>query len=221
MSKIVLYGIDLSPPVRACLLTLKALELDFEYKEVDLLKGEHMTEEFLKKNPQHTVPLLDDEGTLVWDSHAICCYLVDKYAKSDELYPKDLVKRAAVNQRLFFEASVLFMSLRSVSVAFFFNNVTVVPKEKTGNIIEGYDLVETFLGDKPYIAGDELTIADFCCAATVSTLPGIVPIDEAKYPKITAWLQRIAELPYYEEVNGVGAKKHIGIMKSSLTDVQV
>jgi len=124
MSGIVLYGLDISAPVRSCQLTLRALELEYEFKEVDLLAGEHRKEEFLKKNPQHTVPLLDDNGVLVWDSHAIVCYLVGKYAKSDELYPKDLVKRALVDQRLYFDASVLFMALRNICAPYFYNNVT-------------------------------------------------------------------------------------------------
>jgi len=110
MSGIVLYGLDISAPVRSCQLTLRALELEYEFKEVDLLAGEHRKEEFLKKNPQHTVPLLDDNGVLVWDSHAIVCYLVGKYAKSDELYPKDLVKRAQV---------VLLINMPSYSIVVF------------------------------------------------------------------------------------------------------
>ncbi|TMW39389.1 hypothetical protein DOY81_015531, partial [Sarcophaga bullata] len=64
-----------SPPVRACLLTLKALNLPFEYKRMNLMEKEHFSQEYLKKNPQHTVPLLDDDGHYIWDSHAIIAYL--------------------------------------------------------------------------------------------------------------------------------------------------
>ncbi|XP_030382874.1 glutathione S-transferase 1-like [Scaptodrosophila lebanonensis] len=221
MTKLVLYGMDPSPPVRACLLTLKALELPYEYVEVNLAAGEHRNPEFLKKNPQGTVPLLEDNGALIYDSHAICGYLVDKYSKSDELYPRDLVKRAAVNQRLYFDASIIFMSLRNVSAAFFHKGITVVPKEKTDLIHEALALTETFLADKPYIVGSTLTIADFCCAATVSSLPAVVDIDPQRYPKITAWLARLGQLPYFEEGNGVGVKKYITMMRNYLTDIQV
>ncbi|XP_017863614.1 PREDICTED: glutathione S-transferase 1-like [Drosophila arizonae] len=219
MSKLVLYGLDISPPVRACLLTLRALDVPFEYKIVDLLKGEHRTEEFLEKNPQHTVPLLDDDGTLIWDSHAICCYLVDKYGKSDDLYPKDLVKRAKLEQRLYFDASVLFMSLRNISVPYFYKKVTTVPQEKIDNIIDAYGHLENFLGDSPYLIGDTVTIADFCCGATASSLPAMVSIDPEKYPKITAWLARLGELPYYKEANAKGAEEYIAILKDVFTIV--
>ncbi|KAL7742026.1 hypothetical protein ACLKA6_018278 [Drosophila palustris] len=206
MSKIVLYGVDLSPPVRAVLLTLKALELPYEYKEVNL-GTENRTPEYLKKNPQGTVPLLDDNDTYIFDSHAICSYLCDKYGKTDSLYPKDLVKRSAVNQRMFFDASVIYMSLWNCSSVFWRKGVTFVSKEKTDNIHEALRLTETFLDEKPYIAGDELTIADFCCAATVSSIPAVLDIDPVKYPKVTAWLARLNELPYFEEANNVGNTK--------------
>ncbi|KAH8291011.1 hypothetical protein KR054_007783, partial [Drosophila jambulina] len=217
MSGIVLYGLDISPPVRACQLTLRALELEYEFKEVDLLAGDHRKEEFLQKNPQHTIPLLDDGGVLVWDSHAIVCYLVDKYAQSDELYPKDLVKRSQVNQRLYFDASVLFMALRNICAPYFYNNVTEIPREKADNIRDGYGHLETFLGENPYINGDTLTVADFCCAATASSLPAFVEIDAEKYPRVTAWLKRLQELPYYEEANGTGAAKYVDMLKGQLT----
>ncbi|TDG43224.1 hypothetical protein AWZ03_010352 [Drosophila navojoa] len=219
MSTLVLYGMDISPPVRACLLTLRALELSFQYKIVDLLSGEHKTEEFLQKNPQHTVPLLDDNGTLIWDSHAICCYLVDKYGQSDDLYPKDLVKRAKLEQRLYFDASVLFMSLRNICAPYFHKKVTTVPQEKIDNIIDAYGHLENFLSDSPYLTGDTVTIADFCCAATASSLPAMVSIDPEKYPKITAWLERLSELPYYKEANGNGAKEYIALLKGAFTIV--
>ncbi|XP_017841213.2 glutathione S-transferase 1 [Drosophila busckii] len=217
MSKIVLYGMDISPPVRACLLTLRALEVPFEYKDVNLLAGEHMSEEFLEKNPQHTVPLLDDDGALIWDSHAICCYLVDKYSKSDELYPKDLVKRAQLEQRLYFDASILFMSLRNISIPYFYHNVAVVPQEKIDNVNAGYKHLEAFLGDNSYLTGENITIADFCCGATASSLPAVLDIDPETYPKITAWLDRLNLLPYFNEVNNVGAEKYINMLKNELT----
>ncbi|KAL7732085.1 hypothetical protein ACLKA6_015846 [Drosophila palustris] len=206
MPKIVLYGIDISPPVRACLLTLRALELPFEYIEVNLLAGEHRNEDFLKKNPQHTVPLLDDNGTYIWDSHAICCYLVDKYGKTDELYPKDLVKRAHIDQRLYFDASVFFMSLRNITVPYFYKKVNQVPQEKIDNVRDGYVHLENFLADNLYVTGNTFNIADFCLGATASSLPAVLKMDPKQFPKIAAWLGRLEKLPYYKEANKDGAE---------------
>lgn len=75
---------------------------------------------YLQKNPQHTIPTLEDDGYILWDSHAINIYLVDKYAKDDSLYPKDLQKRGKVNQRLFFNSSVLSNAMGAVLVSIVF-----------------------------------------------------------------------------------------------------
>ncbi|XP_037949756.1 glutathione S-transferase 1-like [Teleopsis dalmanni] len=218
MSNIVLYGTDLSPPVRACLLTLKALDLPFEYKIVDLKSGEHYGEEFTKRNPQHTVPLLNDGDAWIWDSHAICAYLVDKYGKDDSLYPKDLLKRAVVNQRMFFEASILFMSLRNASRPMWLNKHTVLLKEKLDNIKEGYGVMEDFLKGNNYATGNTLTIADFSCVSTLSTLRAFIDIDANKYPNMHAWLQRVSQLPYYEEANGKGSSQYEAFIKHAMSN---
>jgi glutathione S-transferase len=52
--------------------------------------------------------LVEEDGFTLWDSHAIMAYLVEKYGKDDSLYPKDLRKRAIINQRLHFENGILF-----------------------------------------------------------------------------------------------------------------
>lgn len=68
-------------------------------------------------NPRHTVPVLDDNGTIVYESHAIMIYLVSKYGKDDSLYPKDPAKQSKVNAALFFESGVLFARMRTITVS--------------------------------------------------------------------------------------------------------
>ncbi|XP_061389566.1 glutathione S-transferase 1-like [Musca vetustissima] len=215
MTKLVLYGVDLSPPVRACLLTLKALNLPYEYRVVNLLAKEHLSEDFLKKNPQHTVPLLEENGHIISDSHAIISYLCDKYAKDDALYPKDLLKRAVVEQRMYFEAGVLFQGgLRNITIPLLFRNQTQIPKHQIDAIVESYGFLESFLKDNKYMAGDHLTIADFSIVTAVTSLVAFVEIDPTKFPKLSGWLKTMESLPYYEEANGVGAKQLVAVIKS-------
>lgn len=61
--------------------------------------------------------MLTDGDTIIWDSHAIIAYLVRKYGKDDSLYPKDFAKRALVDQRLHFEGSVVFVTIRQIVVS--------------------------------------------------------------------------------------------------------
>jgi len=93
----------MSPPSRAVHFCLKMLSCDFEYKNVDLSKGEHKTEEYLKMNPDGAVPTIKDGDFVLSESRAILTYLVEKYGKDehDSLYPRDLAKRAMVDIGMF------------------------------------------------------------------------------------------------------------------------
>ncbi|XP_049309682.1 glutathione S-transferase 1-like [Bactrocera dorsalis] len=215
MGKIVLYGIEASPPVRSVLLTLNALDLPYEFKGVSLFARANKSEEFLKINPAGTIPALLDDGQAILDSHAIIAYLASKYGKDDSLYPKDLVKRSVVDHRLYFEASVAFeRALRGTTTPIIFFNETNVPQQKIDNMAEVYGIVNKFLQDHPYVAGDNLTIADFSLITSISSLHAFLESDAAKYPNLVAWIKRLEQLPYYEKANGNGTKQLIELIKS-------
>ncbi|KAH8401566.1 hypothetical protein KR009_006524 [Drosophila setifemur] len=218
MVNLILYGAASSPPVRAVLLTLRALELEHQFRQLDMQAGEHLEPEMLRKNPQHTVPMLEDGGACIWDSHAIIGYLVNKYGKSDSLYPKDPWQRAVVDQRLHFETGVLFHGIfKQLQRALFKENATEVPKDRLGELRDAYVLLEQFLAVNPYVAGSQLTIADFSIVATVSTLHlSYCPVAESKYPKLAAWLTRLSTLPFYEEDNLRGARQLAERIRSKL-----
>ncbi|XP_061394187.1 glutathione S-transferase 1-like [Musca vetustissima] len=219
MSNPILYMATLSPPSRAVMLTAKAIGLELEYKVVNLLAGEHLTPEFLKMNPQHTIPTLVDGEDIIYDSHAICCYLVDKYSAADDtLYPKDLLKRAQVNARLHFDSGHLFARLRFLFEPILFFGCTEVSEDKIANLVKCWEIMEGFLQDHPYVCGDNMTIADLCCVATISSCNEVVPIDESKFPKFAAWFKRISQLPYYKDTNEVGAEELKAIFKMKLAE---
>ena len=107
---ITLYHMDISTPCRAVLMTARTLGLDLHLKVVDLLAGDHLKPEFLRVNPQHVIPTLDDDGFIMMESRAICCYLVNKYGRGqdDPLYPKNPQKRALVDEKLQFDMNVFY-----------------------------------------------------------------------------------------------------------------
>uniref|UniRef100_A0A034W2S2 Glutathione S-transferase 1 n=1 Tax=Bactrocera dorsalis TaxID=27457 RepID=A0A034W2S2_BACDO len=214
MGKLELYAIDVSAPCRAVLLTLKALNLPYEYKLVNLMTGENRTPEYLAINPHGTVPTLVDDRVVLTDSHAIITYVVDKYGTDDSLYPKDLVLRAKVNQALFYEATVVFdRTLLSISKPIFTNN-TVVPVAKIDAVYKVYEQLESFLQAHPYFAGEQLTVADFSLVATVTALFPFAELDAGKYPKIHEWIRRLEQLPYYAEANAAGVKQYYDVLKA-------
>lgn len=101
MSRIVLYHSPYSPFSRSVLLCCRFLKLDVEVKILDLMLDEQSSPEFLKINPQHCVPTIDDDGFYLWESRAILNYLID--SRAPQLIPTSREKRAIVNQRLYLE----------------------------------------------------------------------------------------------------------------------
>lgn len=67
MLRPILYFGKWSPPSSAVRMTAKAIGLDLNLHEINLLKKEHISEDYLKINPQHTIPVLDDNGFIVSD----------------------------------------------------------------------------------------------------------------------------------------------------------
>nr|XP_023020999.1 glutathione S-transferase 1-like [Leptinotarsa decemlineata] len=102
------YYVPGSAPCRNVLLAAKAIGVELNLKLTDLMKGDHLTPEFIKINPQHTIPTLNDNGFALWESRAIMTYLQEQYGKDDSLYPKDPKKRALVDQRLYFDIGTLY-----------------------------------------------------------------------------------------------------------------
>lgn len=224
--KPILYSLDYSPPARTVWLTAKyiGLELEircvfpvfcvcllyqititFRYRNVDIFNKQHLSEEYLKMNPQHTVPTLDDNGVYLWESAPICTYLIAKYGPADgcALYPTDLVQRARIDQRLYFNAAVLFGLQRTCSIRVFFKKQAQLPAELFDGVREAFDHVEGFLQGGAFLVGDTLTLADLAMSTTVNNILEWAPLEKSeRYKRIVAWLRRIeSELPYYAELN--------------------
>lgn len=157
---------------------------------------------FFQLNPEHTVPTLIDNGVVIWDSHAIAGYLVDKYAKTDDLYPKDLYLRAKCNQRMLFNASTLFVRIRDLCRDVFARGCTERCPDKLSQIADGYDILEAFLATDPFLVGLQLTIADICVAVTVLLLEIHLPLHADKHSKIVEWIKRVNRtIPFFNKMN--------------------
>lgn len=199
---IIIHKTDVSPPARATLILTELLGLKVETREVNLPSRQQFSPEYLDKNPLHTVPLLEDDGLVLQDSHAIMIYLVSKYGEEHEnLYPKDDATRAIVNQRLFFDASILFPRLKTVIYSVVKHGVPMTEAQET-DIKECYDVAEKYLTDQ-YMAGDCLTLADISCVTTISSLDCIVPI-HSKYRRLHDWWGRLKKEPWYQKINQPG-----------------
>lgn len=210
------YNIATSPS-RAVIYTLEALNVPYELIEIKLPDDEQLTEKFLKINPQHTLPTIQDEdGFIIWESHAINAYLVNKYGKDDKLYPKDPKSRALVDQRLHFHNGVLFVSLlNNIKQIIVNENYTKVTEELKKPVEEAQDFLEIFLKGKKFVAGDNITIADFSITTSLVNLYFFVPLDSKRYPLIENYMKRCeVVIPRFKEVEGAAKERIIEILNT-------
>lgn len=91
-----------------------------------------------------------------------------------------------------------------------------IPEEGSQDIVNTYEVLETFLEIYKYMVGDSLSIADFSLVASISSLDPIIPIDDKRFPKLKQWLTTMQNLPYYNEANQIPLNKYITVIKSRL-----
>ncbi|KAH9412429.1 Glutathione S-transferase, N-terminal domain [Dermatophagoides pteronyssinus] len=158
------------------------------------------TEKFRQINPCHTLPVIDDDGYILWESRAIMQYLCNQYAPDSTLYPRDPEKRATVDRLLNFDLKTLSHAVMAVHYEFMFpSEYSSSRGEKLIAVTNALTLLEIFLINKHYVACEHLTIADISILANVTLLEISVEFDLSSYPNIWLWIQRLRnELPYYE-----------------------
>ena len=94
-----LYGNPWSNAARRVQMLCEELAIPYSYETVDLMNGKQYTPEFQKLNPNSKVPVIDDDGFVLWESHAIMRYLADKH-QARAWYPSDAKARTQVEQWL-------------------------------------------------------------------------------------------------------------------------
>ncbi|KAA0191974.1 Glutathione S-transferase Delta 2 [Hyalella azteca] len=195
-----LYYCSTIPGCRAVLMVGEALGLTFNLHPLDVHNKEHLRQEFIEVNPLKTVPLLKHEGLVLFESHVICTYLINKFGKDDSLYPKDPASRAKVDQILYFDSGTLYKNLINC----------LDPKHPKCAYIkarESLSVINRQLGQTPYAAGDQITVADFALVATISTAEAVQP-DLSRHPNIVTWLRKCKSvIPGYELHNEPGVQQ--------------
>ncbi|ELN4703339.1 glutathione S-transferase family protein [Pseudomonas nitroreducens] len=189
------YGDRLSGNCYKVKLALHLLGLPYQWREVDILKGETQTAEFLAMNPNGKVPVLQlEDGTCLWESNAILNFLAD----GSDLLPREPRLRTQVLQWQFFEQ---YSHEPYVAVARFIEFYLGLPEERREEYARcqkgGYKalkVMEKQLQQTPYLVGDQYSIADITLYAYthVAHQGGF---DLSNFPAINAWLARVADHP--------------------------
>ena len=195
-----LYDLEVSGNCYRVRLLLSMLKLPHELRMVNLMKGEQREDWYLKLNPRGQVPVLDDNGTVVWDSLAILVYLARQYG-GEQWLPTDAKGMAEVMQWLaVMENETLYGLGKSRIICKFKRPGNLEEAQALGR--KGLDVLEKRLAAHPWLALDRLTIADIGCLPYVA-LSHEGEIDLATYPSVRRWVERIKAQPGFVTMPGV------------------
>lgn len=206
-----LYGNLLSQPARAVAVFLSANKVPFETKLIDIMKGDNKKPEFLKLNPFHKIPVIDDNGFVVRESVAILRYLCHEKNVPDHWYPKDSKEQARVDEYLeWHHLDTRFNCMNFFAVKYLAPMFTGKPPNSK-EVSQAEEKMKTTLGlieniwlkNKPYLINNAVTIADLLAVCEVEQLRMGDYDARTEYPNIAAWMERVRQdlNPHYDDAN--------------------
>ena len=186
-----LYGDSRSGNCYKLKLVCAQLGIDYDWHEIDVMKGETRTETFLGMNPNGKVPVaLLPDGRYLSESNAILYYL----ATDTDLVGTDVFERANILRWMFFEQ---YSHEPYIAVARFVVKYLGDPPERRADLEarrkEGYralDIMEEVLSEHAFIANDRYSIADIALYAYTHVAED-GGFSLSGYPRIRAWLGRV------------------------------
>ena len=202
---ITVYGMSMSGNCYKLQLLLEQLGRDYRWVEVDSARGGTRTPEFLARNPNGKVPLIElDDGRVLVESNAILCWLAEDTA----YLPSDAWQKAQALSWMFFEQ---YSHEPYIAVARFIRGWTPADSPRRADLPrlrergqQALAVMERHLDSAEWFNGSDYGIADIALFAyTHCAADG--GFDLAAYPRIVAWLERVRATPGFVPMPEVDA----------------
>jgi glutathione S-transferase len=196
-----IYGNNLSLPSNKIRFVANALELRYEYKQLNLRGGEHKTKEYLEIHPAGKVPAIDDDGFRLFESNAIIKYLA---ANADNrFYSNDIRERALIDQWVDFATAHIGQAMNRV-----FFNAAIGPlmgmEVDERSLADGRKFLSQFLpvvdarlAKSNYFGSKDITLADFVLLACLDPAE-VCKVDLAPYSKLCKWRAALQKQAFYQ-----------------------
>ena len=160
------------------------------------------TPDFRAMNPHGKVPVIDDAGTVVWESHAILRYLAARYG-GPRWWPDDPGARSQVDRWMDWGQTTL---QRDFLTGVFWGGYRTPPDQRDDAAVaaavarctDHMRLLDRTLGDNPFMLGTDLSLADIVVGTHLYRYFGI-DIDRPAVPRVEAWYRRLTGRPAYRE----------------------
>jgi glutathione S-transferase len=177
---------------------LEEAGIPYRVVRLSLPDQQHKTAEYLRVNPNGTVPTLIDDDVAIYESAAICQYLADKFPEKRLAPPVGSAQRGLYYQWIHYAMSALEPPI----ITLFMNLVQLPEAERSQKAVDGaraalgpvLDVLENALAGREFIVGDQFTAADVMIGSTVwwAQTMGLV---DARRPNLAAYVQRLAARP--------------------------
>lgn len=195
MQELRIYGDSRSGNCYKLQLLCSAMDIRYDWQEVDILAGDTRTAEFLSMNANGKIPLLElPDGRYLAESNAILCYLAD----GGEFFGHDAFSRAEILQWMFFEqySHEPFIATSRFIIRYLGNpperRADLMQKKEGG--IAALGVMEQQLSKHEFMVGDQFTIADIALFA-YTHVADEGGFDLAGFPAILDWIERVSSRP--------------------------
>jgi len=191
---IIFYSFPTSGHAHRVELLLRALELPFKRIDVDLGAKIQKQPDFIAMNPFGQVPVINDNGTVIWESTAILMYLALTYG-DDTYLPREPKAMAEVVAWLGKASGpIMFGPALARRINVLNNNANKAASHAVAADLLG--VMDTWLAKHKWLVSGRSTIADMAVYAYVAHAPE-GDIDLKPYAHILAWLDRVENLPFF------------------------
>jgi glutathione S-transferase len=192
MSGLSIYGIARTRAYRALWMAME-LGLDYEHLPIEIGDAGARSPEFLAINPNGRLPVIVDDGFVLFESLAITLYLAKKHGK---FYPGTLEGEAKAWQWSFWaiaevDRGVNIWSLHAVRLPPQERD-TALREEALKVIAAPFKVLDAALAKTPYLLGNDFTVADLNVAAVISRA---IDMDLSAVPHLKDWLTRCLDRP--------------------------
>lgn len=196
-----IWGRVNSVNVKKALWAIEELGLPYQRVDAGMNFGVVNTPEYRSMNPMGLVPTIDDDGFVLWESHAIVRYLAAKHA-AGSLWPTD-VKQRADSDRWMDWAGSFQAAFRNV----FWGMVRTPPEKRDMAAIEEgrkksaelAGVLDRQLAGRQFVGGDRFTMGDIPVGCHLHLWLSL-PMDRPEYPNLQSWFKRLSERPAYKKI---------------------
>lgn len=194
-----IWGRRNSLNVQKVMWTIGELGLDHRHVDAGGAAGGLDSDEFGAMNPHRRVPVIDDGGIVVWESHAIVRYLCARHG-GGELWCTDAAERARADRWMDWMLATLQPDFMALFWGFYRTPAArrdqALIRDRTARCARHFQLLDDELRDNEFLAGARPTVADIAVGTALYRYFAI-DVERPALPAVAAWYRRLADRPAY------------------------